>query len=123
MLKSVGCKYVIIGHSERRISSTKIKFKNQSAFKNNLKTIYCIGEKLNQIKIRNKILDNQLKSLPKNLKINNLIIAYEPVWAIGSGKTPTTDEINNIHYDIRNLLSKKVGKRTVKKFQFCMVDP
>ena len=119
MLKSVGCKYVIIGHSERREyqkeTSKELNLKIKSAFKNNLKTIYCIGEKLNQIKIRNKILDNQLKSLPKNLKINNLIIAYEPVWAIGSGKTPTTDEINNIHYDIRNLLSKKVGKKNSKK--------
>ena len=69
-----------------------------------------IKEKLNEIKIRKKILNSQLSSLSKKINIKNLIIAYEPVWAIGTGKTPTIGEINSIHLDIRNLLSKKIGK-------------
>ncbi len=96
MLKSAGCKYVIIGHSERR------EYQKE--------TSNCIGEKLSEIKIRKKILNSQLSSLPKKINIKNLIIAYEPVWAIGTGKTPTISEINSIHLDIRNLLSKKIGK-------------
>ena len=114
MLKSAGCKYVIIGHSERREyqkeTSKELNLKIDIANKYNLKIIYCIGEKLSEIKIRKKILNSQLSSLPKRINIKNLIIAYEPVWAIGTGKTPTIGEINSIHLDIRNLLSKKIGK-------------
>jgi len=114
MIKDAGCKYVIIGHSERREyqkeTSKELNLKIDIANKYNLKIIYCIGEKLNEIKIRKKILNIQLSSLPKKINIKNLIIAYEPVWAIGTGKTPTIGEINNIHLNIRNLLSKKVGK-------------
>ena len=114
MLKSAGCKYVIIGHSERREyqkeTSKELNLKIDIANKYNLKIIYCIGEKLSEIKIRKKILISQLSSLPKKINIKNLIIAYEPVWAIGTGKTPTISEINSIHLEIRNLLSKKIGK-------------
>ncbi len=114
MLKSIGCKYVIIGHSERREyqkeQTEELNLKIKIAIKNNLKVIYCIGEKLSQIKIRNKILKNQLNSIPKQINLKKLIIAYEPVWAIGTGRTPTTNEINNIHQKIRILLSKKIGR-------------
>ena len=114
MLKSAGCKYVIIGHSERREyqneTSKELSLKIDIANKYNLKIIYCIGEKLDEIKIRKKILNRQLGSIPKRINIKNLIIAYEPVWAIGTGKTPTIEEINSIHFDIRNLLSKSFGK-------------
>ena len=86
MLKSVGCKYVIIGHSERREyqkeTSKELNLKIDIANKYNLKIIYCIGEKLSEIKIRKKILISQLSSLPKKINIKNLIIAYEPVWAL-----------------------------------------
>ena len=113
MLKSVGCKFVIIGHSERRQyqkeTSKEINLKIKAAISANLKVIYCIGEKLNQIKNRNVILKRQINSLPINFNNKNIIIAYEPVWAIGTGKTPTADEINNIHLKIRKLLAIKIG--------------
>ena len=119
MLKSVGCKYVIIGHSERREyqkeTSKELNLKIEIAIKNNLKVIYCIGEKLNQIKNRREILNSQIKSLPKNINIKNLIIAYEPVWAIGTGKTPTMIEISQIHQNIREILSKYIGKINAMK--------
>ncbi len=114
MLKSLGCKYVIVGHSERREyqkeTSEELNLKVEIAIKNNLKVIYCIGEKLNEIKSRKKILKSQLNTLPRKLNLKNLIVAYEPVWAIGTGKTPTLSDINDIHKDIRNLLSIKFGK-------------
>jgi triosephosphate isomerase len=119
MLKSIGCKYVIIGHSERREyhkeTAKELNLKVDIAIKNNLKVIYCIGEKLNQIKIRSNVLNSQIKSLPKTINSKNLIIAYEPVWAIGTGKTPTFEEINNIHADIKKLLSKNIGRYNSKK--------
>ncbi len=114
MLKSLGCKYVIIGHSERREyqneNSKELKMKLQAALNANLKVIYCIGEKLEEINKRKSILKNQINSLPINLNIKNLIIAYEPVWAIGTGKIPSMDQINKIHKEIRSLISKKLGK-------------
>ena len=122
MLKSIGCKYVIIGHSERREyqkeQTEELNLKIKIAIKNNLKVIFCIGEKLSEIKIRNKILKNQLNSIPKQINLKKLIIAYEPVWAIGTGRTPTTNEINNIHQKIRILLSKKIGKEKSGYFHF-----
>ena len=119
MLKSIGCKYVIIGHSERREyhkeTEKELGLKVDIAIKNKLKVIFCIGEKLNQIKIRSKVLNSQIKSLPKTINSKNLIIAYEPVWAIGTGITPTFEEINNIHADIKKLLFKNIGKYDSKK--------
>ena len=101
-------------------ASKELNLKIDIANKYNLKIIYCIGEKLSEIKIKKKILNSQLNSSQKN-KYKNLVIAYEPVWAIGTGKTPTIGEINSIHLDIRNLLSKKIGKYKVKIFQ-CYVS-
>ena len=113
MLKSIGCKYVIIGHSERRQYqnelSKELNLKIKSALASNLKVIYCIGEKFSEIKRRNKVLAAQINSLPKNFKFKNIIIAYEPVWAIGTGKVPSLNQINNIHSKIRLLLAKKIG--------------
>jgi len=60
------------------------------------------------------ILQKQLKSLPKNFSFNDIIIAYEPVWAIGTGLTPTLKEIEKIHLNIRSLLKKYVGKNYEK---------
>ena len=113
MLKSIGCKYVIIGHSERRQYqnelSKELNLKIKSALASNLKVIYCIGEKFSEIKRRNKILAAQINSLPTNFKFKSIIIAYEPVWAIGTGKVPSLNQINNIHSKIRLLLAKKIG--------------
>lgn len=119
MLKSIGCKYVIIGHSERRQYqnelSKELKLKIKSALASNLKVIYCIGEKFSEIKRRNKVLASQINSLPTNFKFKNIIIAYEPVWAIGTGKVPSLNEINNIHSKIRLLLAKKIGHSNSNK--------
>ncbi len=119
MLKSIGCKYVIIGHSERRQYqnelSKELKLKIKSALASNLKVIYCIGEKFSEIKRRNKVLASQINSLPTNFKFKSIIIAYEPVWAIGTGKVPSLNQINNIHSKIRLLLAKKIGHNNSNK--------
>lgn len=101
MLKEMRCKYVIIGHSERRIfykeSSELLLDKVSTCLEKNIKVIFCVGESLvdkNSGKTKEK-LTKQLNIL-SNLSLENLIIAYEPVWAIGSGKTPTLEDISDI---------------------------
>ena len=118
MLKTINCQYVILGHSERRIyqkeTSQELNLKIQSAIKSNLTVIYCIGEKLEEIKKRNIILKKQLSSLPKKIDPKKIIIAYEPVWAIGTGKVPSLNDINKIHEKIRYILSNLVSLRFSK---------
>ena len=118
MLKTINCQYVILGHSERRIyqkeTSQELNLKIKSAIKSNLTVIYCIGEKLEEIKKRNIILKKQLSSLPKKIDPKKIIIAYEPVWAIGTGKVPSLNDINKIHEKIRNILSNLVSLRFSK---------
>ena len=118
MLKTINCQYVILGHSERRIyqkeTSQELNLKIKSAIKSNLTVIYCIGEKLEEIKKRNIILKKQLSSLPKKIDPKKIIIAYEPVWAIGTGKFPSLNDINNIHEKIRHILSNLVSLRFSK---------
>ena len=113
MLKSINCQYVILGHSERRIyqkeTSRELNLKIESAINNNLTVIYCIGEKLEEIKKRNLILKKQLSSLPRKIDPKKIIIAYEPVWAIGTGKVPSLNDINKIHKKIRSILSNLVS--------------
>ena len=101
MVKGVGAKYVILGHSENREKGESDKLINQkikTALKNKLKVIFCIGEKIKDK--RNKktksVLSKQIKLGLKGIKSNNnIIIAYEPVWAIGSGKIPNSNELLN----------------------------
>ena len=116
MIRSVGAKYTLIGHSDNRAegdTDSMLKDKVRFALKNNLKVIFCIGEKLEEIKNRSAVLKKQLTSLPSKFLSKNIIIAYEPVWAIGTGKTPTVNEINNIHISIRKMLHRKVGKEAL----------
>ena len=110
ILKSVGFSAVIIGHSERR------KYFNETneillekilrCFENNLLPIFCVGETLDERKKGDhyKIIENQISILKSFSNKNNLVVAYEPVWAIGSGKTPTNEEINEIHLFIKKNL-------------------
>ena len=101
MVKGVGAKYVILGHSENRENGESDKLINQkikTALKNKLKVIFCIGEKIKDK--RNKktksVLSKQIKLGLKGIKLNNnIIIAYEPVWAIGSGMIPKSNELLN----------------------------
>ena len=99
MLKSVGAKYVIIGHSENRQSGETdklINLKIKTAIKAGLKVIFCIGETFSQKRkrITKQILSKQIKlGLNKVQKKKNIIIAYEPVWSIGTGIIPKSDEL------------------------------
>jgi len=103
MIKSLGCKYVIIGHSESRNSGDTdllINKKIKSSLKNNLKVFFCIGETIKEKKEKKtkKILIKQIKKgLSKINNLKNIIIAYEPVWSIGTGLIPNNNELlNNI---------------------------
>ena len=99
MLKNVGAKYIIIGHSENRQSGDTdklINLKIKAAIKSNLKVIFCIGETLKQKrkKITNQVLLKQIKlGLNKIKKKKDIIIAYEPIWSIGTGFIPKSNEL------------------------------
>lgn len=105
MLKSIGSEFVLIGHSERREiykeSDSLLLEKFKSASEEGLKVIFCIGESLKD-KEQNqtlKVLKQQLQIIKKE-ELNEFMIAYEPVWAIGSGTTANTDYIDKIHKEI-----------------------
>ena len=107
MLKDAGCEYVILGHSERRQyegeTDELINKKATAAINAGLKVVLCVGESLEQREAGNavKVINNQLdKAIPPNATAKNLIIGYEPVWAIGTGKIPTLAEIAEIHAEI-----------------------
>ena len=115
MLKSVGCQYVILGHSERRTifgeSDETINKKILKALSSGLKVIFCVGETLEQREngTTKKIIENQIKVGLSNVSssdMQNLIIAYEPVWAIGTGKTASPEQAQEVHEFIRNLVSQ-----------------
>ena len=112
MLKSVGAKYVIIGHSEVRQvgeSNKLINLKIKSALKSGLKVIFCIGETLQEKKknITNQVLNKQIRIGLDKIKIrDNIIIAYEPVWSIGTGFIPKTNEL----IKTINFIKKKIKK-------------
>lgn len=117
MLLDCGCKYVILGHSERRQyfreDNELLTKKLSTAFKNNLIPIYCIGETLEERNngITFKIIENQLSVLSsfKIDMLDKLVIAYEPVWAIGTGLTATKEQILEVHTWIAEYLQKNFG--------------
>jgi triosephosphate isomerase len=112
MLLSAGCSFVIIGHSERRQyfseSDEIVNRKIKTAKKSGLEVILCIGESLEE-RENNKtfeVLDRQLAGSLKDVSLDGLTIAYEPVWAIGTGKTATPKQANEAHTYIREWLRK-----------------
>ncbi|HEY7750160.1 MAG TPA: triose-phosphate isomerase [Aestuariivirgaceae bacterium] len=116
MLKDAGASFVIVGHSERRIgyaeSDELVRGKAQAAHRAGLVPIICIGETLEQRKHGEtlQITAEQLKaSVPEDSNGANTIIAYEPVWAIGTGLTPTPAQIGEVHGHVRSMLAKHVG--------------
>ncbi len=116
MLKDAGASYVIIGHSERRAdhgdSDEVVRRKTIAAWAAGLSAIVCVGETLAEREASNTIdiIGGQLAgSLPDRATGLNLVIAYEPVWAIGTGKVPTTDQIGEVHDEIRRRLEKRFG--------------
>lgn len=118
MLKSLGVEYVLIGHSERRKyfneNDAMLSKKLTLALSNNIKVVFCCGENALEKKARSstKAIQRQLKGTLLHLdtsSIQNVIIAYEPSWAIGSGVTPTIEEIHQVHQLIRSELVQKYG--------------
>ena len=112
MLKKAGAEYIILGHSENRLegeSNKLIKKKIISSLNQKLNVVFCIGETLYEKK-RNKtfsVLRKQIKSsLKKNFYMNKIIIAYEPVWSIGTNKIPKINELKNIIKFIKNEFKK-----------------
>ena len=124
MLKCIGVDYVIIGHSQRRQhfgeNDDLVNKKLKLALKNGLKPIVCIGETLKQ-KEEGKtieVITNQIKTILDGLteeEVINTIIAYEPIWAIGTGKTATAEEANNNIKAIREKIAKIYGQTTANR--------
>ena len=124
MLKSINVEYVIIGHSERRQyfaeTDETVNKKVKSAFANNLKPIVCVGETLEQREEgkTEEIITNQTKLALEGLtqeQVENTIIAYEPIWAIGTGKTATSTDANNSIKAIRNEIGKNYGQNIAER--------
>ena len=118
MLTSVGCQYTILGHSERRQyygeTDEKLVEKTKLALAAGLKVILCVGENL-QEREANKhfdVVSAQTKAVLYNFTaedMKNIVVAYEPVWAIGTGKTATAEQAEEIHACIRKVLADKFG--------------
>ncbi|NLZ72286.1 MAG: triose-phosphate isomerase [Bacteroidales bacterium] len=119
MIASTGAKYVILGHSERRAyyneTSEILKEKVKHALANGLTPIFCIGEVLEeresnkQNEVVKKQISDALFDLPAD-EFSKIVLAYEPVWAIGTGKTATSAQAQEIHSYIRSVLADKYGK-------------
>ena len=118
MLKSIGVEYVIIGHSERRQyfaeTDETVNKKIKAAFANGLKPIVCVGESLEEKEAGKtaEIITNQTKLALEGLtneQVRNTIIAYEPIWAIDTGKTATSEDANNSIICIRNKIAEIYG--------------
>ena len=119
MLKAIGVEYVIIGHSERRQyfaeTDETVNKKIKAAFENELKPIVCVGETLEQREagIAFEVITEQTRKALEGLtndQVQNTIIAYEPIWAIGTGKTASSEDANESIKIIRKEIEKKYGK-------------
>lgn len=121
MLQSIGLKYVVIGHSERREynheTNAELAQKVNIAMEHQLQPIFCCGEPL-QIReagTQNSYVETQLKESLFHLtaeQIKGFVIAYEPIWAIGTGKTASSEQAQEMHAHIRNVLAAQYGKET-----------
>ena len=123
MLSSCNIEYVIIGHSERREyfneDNKMLSQKVDVCLKNNLKPIFCCGESLEirESEKQNEFVENQLKESLFHLEssaIQNFVIAYEPIWAIGTGKTASAEQAQEMHAHIRSVLASKYGKEVAQ---------
>jgi triosephosphate isomerase len=124
MLKEVGCTYVILGHSERRQyfgeTNEFINKKARKAIASGLIPIICVGETLEQREknITDQVVTAQVKGVLKEIssaEVENLIIAYEPIWAIGTGKTATPAQAQDVHLLIRKILGQLYSWSTAEK--------
>ncbi|OGP63021.1 MAG: triose-phosphate isomerase [Deltaproteobacteria bacterium RBG_13_49_15] len=126
MLISAGCRFVIIGHSERRQffgeTDETVNKKMRHAFRESLTPIMCIGETESQREAGEtfSVLDKQIQVGLKNTisdDLNDLVIAYEPVWAIGTGKTATKEQAQETHRFIRNRIEESFGKSIARSIR------
>ena len=124
MLKSIGVEYVILGHSERRQyfneTDETVNKKLKKAFEVGLNPILCVGETLEEREAgkANEIVTNQIRKVFEgitNVQATKTIIAYEPIWAIGTGKTATAEDANNMIYNIRQEMSNLYGQMTAQR--------
>jgi triosephosphate isomerase len=118
MLASIGIRFVILGHSERREyfneTNAVLAEKLNICFENELKAIFCCGEPLNirEAGTQNSFVESQLKESLFHLsaaQLTNFIIAYEPIWAIGTGKTATSEQAQEMHAHIRSVMAARYG--------------
>ena len=123
-LKDAGCDFVILGHSERRAdhkeSSALVKAKAEAALNAGLKVIICVGETLAERESGKalEVVEKQVKaSLANGANASNTVIAYEPVWAIGTGKTATPKDAEEVHAHIRNVLVQKCSKAVASRMK------
>lgn len=119
MLLTIGCKYVILGHSERRSyffeTNQTVNFKVKSALEFGLIPIVCVGERFEEREANKtkQVIEDHLRGAFKDLAadlVKKCVIAYEPVWAIGTGKTATPSQANEVHLFIREFLSSMFDK-------------
>ncbi len=124
MLLTIGCKYVIIGHSERRNhffeTNETVNLKIKSALGSGLVPIVCVGEKLEEREANKteQVVEDHVRGAFKDLTVESArgcVVAYEPVWAIGTGKTATPNQANEVHVFIRKLLSFVFDKDCAEK--------
>lgn len=124
MIKDAGCEYAIVGHSERRTdykeSNELICKKSEAAYEAGLKAVICIGEteaERDAGKTVEVCKEQILGSVPANATAENTVIAYEPVWAIGTGKTPTPADVQEVHAEIRKVVAEKLGTEIASKMR------
>ena len=117
MIKSVGAQYVIVGHSDNRSegdTDTMLKSKVENSLNNKLKVVFCIGEN-KEHKLNNKtleVLENQIKNvLEEKFNFKDIIVAYEPIWSIGTGQIPGTDDLLKTTMFIKKIL-KNIFKKS-----------
>lgn len=123
MLKELFVKYVILGHSERREYYKETDFwvnkKVKKALEKNLRPIVCVGEKLEDREVGNteKVVEAQVRGSLADItaeQFENVVVAYEPVWAIGTGKTATSEQAQEVHAFIRGIIRDMVGEKAAK---------
>ncbi|WP_435550212.1 triose-phosphate isomerase [Desulfobacterium sp. N47] len=126
MIVSAGCTYIIIGHSERRQyfgeTNETVNKKIKAAISYNLKPVFCIGESEKEREANDtfNVLDKQVKIGLEGLSqdnMQNVTLAYEPVWAIGTGKTASSEQAQEVHLFLRNLIEKLFGENIAESIR------
>jgi len=126
MLKDAGCQYVIVGHSERRQffgdTNETVNKKIRACLKHELTPIVCVGENLKERETGDtfKVIETQIRGSLAEIIAEDIVktvIAYEPVWAIGTGKTASSDQAQEVHKYIRGLLTEIYGQETAEEIR------